>query len=79
MTETNAPGSTFDPEQEVAGPGQIFVCGACGRRSKDRAGKRKINGHWDESCRRYAVLCYKSTLSYGRNGLVVGATAVGRN
>lgn len=75
----NAPGSTLDPDQEVAGSGTVFVCGACGRRSMDRAGKRKINGHWDESCRRYAVLCYKSSLRYDCNGLVVGATAVGRN
>jgi transposase-like protein len=38
--------------------GQVFVCSACGKRSKDRYGYRAIDAGWDESCMLNAVLCY---------------------
>lgn len=40
---------------KVAGPGEVFVCTACGRRSKDRNGEQKIHSGWDTSCRTHAV------------------------
>jgi hypothetical protein len=43
-------------EPRIAPEGQIWVCGACGKTSKDRYGDR--NSSWDESCALNAVLCY---------------------
>lgn len=42
---------------QVASKGQIFVRGACGKRSKDKYGEQAIDGGWDESCMLNAVLC----------------------
>lgn len=42
----------------VAPPGQIYVCGACGKRSKDKYGEQMIDRGWDVSCMMWAVLCY---------------------
>jgi hypothetical protein len=47
---------------EVAGPGEVFVCSACGRRSKDRDGNQKIHSGWDTSCRTHAVKCREEDL-----------------
>jgi hypothetical protein len=44
---------------EVAPEGQVFVCAACGKRSKDRYGDQKIDRGWDVSCMLNAVLCYE--------------------
>lgn len=38
------------PMNEFAGPGEVFVCSCCGRRSRDRFGHRKIHSGWDMSC-----------------------------
>jgi hypothetical protein len=38
--------------------GQVYVCGACGRRSRDKYGFKPIDAGWDESCAMNAVLCY---------------------
>lgn len=43
----------------VVPPGQIWVCGACGKRSHDRYGYQKIDQGWDESCMLNAVLCHE--------------------
>lgn len=43
---------------ELAEPGQIFVCTACGKTSVDRYGDLAIDPGWDESCMLHAVLCY---------------------
>jgi hypothetical protein len=40
---------------KIAGPGEIFVCAACGRLSRDRDGYHKIHNGWDTSCRTHAV------------------------
>ena len=35
---------------ELAPDGKVYVCMACGKRSKDRYGLNKISHGWDESC-----------------------------
>ena len=37
----------------------MFVCGACGKRSRDLYGEQRIDRGWDESCMLNAVLCYE--------------------
>jgi len=44
---------------ETAPEGQIFICSACGKRSKDKYGDQKIDRGWDISCMIYSVLCYE--------------------
>jgi hypothetical protein len=66
---------------EVAGPGEVFVCVACGRRSKDRNGDQKIHSGWDTSCRTHAVKCREEDLVLDPNtgcvkGLKEGATPI---
>ena len=43
---------------EIAPEGQVYVCGACGKRSRDRYGSARIDYGWDESCMLNSVLCY---------------------
>ena len=43
-----------------AGEGQVFVCGACGKRSRDKYGNDPINRGWDVSCVVNSVLCLES-------------------
>jgi hypothetical protein len=64
---------------EIALPGTIWVCGACGRVSKDRYGYEKLHSGWDESCISNAFLCRENSLVYGDNGLVTNAEAVKEN
>lgn len=42
----------------TAPKGQIYVCSACGKRSRDRYGTERLDRLWDASCMMYAVLCY---------------------
>jgi transposase-like protein len=42
----------------VAPEGQVWVCAACGKQSKDKYGYQKISRGWDESCMLNSVLCY---------------------
>lgn len=60
---------------KVAKPGQVFVCMACGKRSKDRYGDSKIDPGWDESCMLNSYLCYEESLVVEK-GRVVKARAV---
>jgi hypothetical protein len=53
-----------------AGPNQVFVCGACGKRSKDLHGTKALDKGWDVSCTLNAVLCKEDTLTYKNNKLV---------
>ena len=39
---------------ETAPEGQVWVCAACGKQSRDRYGYG-----WDESCMLHAVLCFE--------------------
>ncbi len=58
---------------DVAGPGEVYVCAACGRRSKDRDGNLKIHSGWDTSCRTHAVKCREEDLIINpENGTVTG-------
>lgn len=49
---------------DLAPAGQVWVCGACGKRARsqfgfDAAGKStKLDRGWDESCMLNSVLCY---------------------
>lgn len=46
---------------ETAPEGQLYVCGACGKRSKSLYGiDDAIDSDWDESCMLNAVLVYES-------------------
>ena len=45
---------------KVAPEGMVYVCAACGKRSKDRYGDQKIDRLWDASCMMHAVLCYEN-------------------
>lgn len=42
---------------------KVYVCGACGKRSRDRCGDSAIDGGWDESCMLNAVLAYEDSLT----------------
>jgi hypothetical protein len=35
---------------DIAPDGQVYVCTACGKRSKDRYGEQSLDGEFDESC-----------------------------
>lgn len=63
-------------DNKVAPEGQVWVCGACGKRSRDRYGYQPIDRGWDESCFLNAVLCHEDSLEFGLNGLVNWAKAV---
>lgn len=63
-----------DASNPVAGSGQVYVCGACGKRSRDLFGNQKIDQGWDESCMLNAVLCDEGSLVF-ENGRVVKADA----
>ncbi len=47
---------------ETAPEGQVYVCSACGKRSKDRHGDKPISKGWDVSCMLHAVLCFEDKL-----------------
>ena len=58
-----------------AGPGEVFVCPACGKMSPSRYGFDAGNG-WDASCMAHAVLCLADSLVLDERGRVVEAKAV---
>jgi hypothetical protein len=41
---------------EIAPPGKVFECAACGKRSRDRYGNQAIDRGWDVSCVLNSVL-----------------------
>lgn len=41
---------------DIALPGTVWICGACGKRARDRISGR-ISYGWDESCYMWAILC----------------------
>jgi len=49
-------------DNKVAPPGAVFVCIACGKRSRDLFGDRKIDRGWDVSCILNSLLCRESSL-----------------
>lgn len=56
-------------ELKLAGDGQVYVCGACGKVFKD---PYKV----DVSCMLNRVLCKEDSLEYGKNGRVIKADPV---
>lgn len=56
-------------ELRIAGPGEIYVCGACG--------KTFINPYKvDVSCMLNRVLCKEDSLEYDENGRVIKAEVI---
>jgi len=55
--------------------GQIYICGACGKRSRDVYGSNKIDRGWDASCMMNSVLVYENSIVM-ENGRVTAANAV---
>jgi len=47
------------PGNHYATAGQVWVCAACGKTSRDQYGEQRISPGWDESCMMNAVLCYE--------------------
>lgn len=59
---------------EIAPQGAVFVCGACGKRSRDKYGTAAIDKMWDSSCMLHAVLCDEASLVFDpESGRVVKA------
>lgn len=56
----------------TAPAGQVWVCGACGKRSRDLYGEVDAMYGWDESCVMNAVLCYEKEHSDDRWVSVIG-------
>lgn len=55
---------------EVAPEGQIFVCMACGKMSKDKYGDQQISQGWDESCMLNSALFEETELVIKNNRVV---------
>lgn len=49
-------------KNQVAPAGAIFVCVACGKRSRDLYGYQKISRSWDASCVLNSMLCVESSV-----------------
>lgn len=60
---------------ETAKKGQVFVCHACGKRSKDKYGDEAIDKGWDESCMLNSVLCEEESIEL-KDDRVVKAVSV---
>lgn len=54
----------------VAPYGKVWVCCACGKRSRDKYGSQKIDQGWDESCMMHSRLFDEDDLVM-ENGRVV--------
>ena len=72
----SVPGSVKGSSNRVAPKGQVYVCGACGKRSRDRYGDMPIDRMWDVSCMMHAVLVYEDSIELGPNGRVIRAKEV---
>lgn len=55
---------------QIAPKGQVFVCAACGKMSKDQYGYKAINTGWDESCMVNSILCYEYKLVIENNRVI---------
>lgn len=60
-------------DNKRAPSGQIYVCGACGKRSYDKYGEYKIDPMWDTSCMINAILCYEESYRKDENGIYADA------
>jgi len=52
--------------------GHVWVCQACGKRSKDKM-EGTMDSSWDESCYMWSVLCNEKTIVM-QNNRVIKAT-----
>jgi hypothetical protein len=59
----------------VAPEGQVYLCTACGKRSRDKYGEKRISHGWDVSCMMNSVLVYEDSIVY-ENGQIKSAKAV---
>jgi hypothetical protein len=59
----------------VAPEGQVYLCAACGKQSKDKYGEQRISHGWDVSCMMNSVLVYEDSIVY-ENGKIKSAKAV---
>jgi len=55
---------------KIAKDGQVFVCAACGKRSKDQYGTKAIDHGWDVSCMLNAVLCDEKSIVIKKDRVV---------
>ena len=58
----------------IAPEGAVYVCSACGKRSRDKYGNQAIDREWDESCSLNSILCEEASLVLGKNGRVNTST-----
>lgn len=56
--------------------GQVWLCGACGKRSRNRAGTHRIDHGYDESCMLNSTLVTEASIVRDRNGRITHADAV---
>lgn len=56
---------------KVAPEGFVFVCMACGKRSRDRYGDQAIDPGWDVSCMLWSRLLPVDAITLGPDGRVV--------
>jgi hypothetical protein len=61
----------------VAPEGFVYVCIACGKRSRDKYGDQASDYGWDESCMLHAHLARECDLVFDDSGRVkrIGGTA----
>lgn len=55
---------------ELAPEGQVFVCMACGKMSKDKYGDQQISRGWDESCMLNSALFEETELVIENNRVI---------
>jgi len=59
-----------------APPGDIWVCGACGKLSYDLYGNKSLSYDWDESCMLNAMLCHEGHVTVSGDGILRRAIEV---
>ena len=65
-----------DSSDRIAPEGQIWVCCACGKMSKDRNGPSFTHRMWDASCTLNSALFYTESLKLNKDGYVTEGTIV---
>ncbi len=48
----------------IAPKGQVWVCTACGKISRDKFGMQRISYGYDESCMINSILCFEDKLVF---------------
>jgi hypothetical protein len=55
---------------QVSLDGQVWVCQACGKRSRDKYGDHAINPGWDVSCMLHSILVHEDKCVLDEHGRV---------